>query len=171
MKMKYLLLFFFLLSLKPENLHSSEILPPCLALGGGYSDGRRHSGGLFQIEYLFPKYYFNLFRPEAIFISPRLKSAFLGVGIRAEIRVWKGFLIIPSFIPGLYAKGKKGKDLGSPLEFRSCMEIAYEFPSKCRIGLQAYHISNASLAKRNPGLNSFAATLTIPLTRLTYSPS
>jgi lipid A 3-O-deacylase len=168
--MKYLLLFFLLLSVKPTGLQSSEILPPHLVLAGGYSDGRRYSGGLLQIEYLFANYYLTLLRPEVMLLSPNLKSAFFGVGIRAEIRVGRHFLLMPSFIPGLYTKGE-GKDLGFPLEFRSCMEIAYEFTCKFRLGVQVYHISNASLSTKNPGLNSFAATLAIPLSRPCYSKS
>lgn len=160
--MKYLLLFFLLLSLKPLSLQSSETVTPYLVLGGGFTDAKRYSGGVFQAEYLFLKCYFKLFKPEVIFISPRFESAFLGVGIRAEIRIWQHILLNPSFIPGLYAKGK-GKDLGFPLEFRSCMEAAYEFTNKVRLGVQVFHISNASLSCKNPGFNSLVAILAIPL--------
>jgi hypothetical protein len=160
--MKYLLLILILLTPQLNELWSSEILNPYLGLGGGYTDGKKYHGGIFQIEYLLSKYHFKLVRPEAIFVSPLFKAFFFGMGARAEIRVCKHILFNPSFVPGLYVKGS-WRDLGFPLEFRSCLEFAYEFTNKSRIGLQISHISNGSLSQKNPGLNSFTAILAKPL--------
>ena len=70
----------------------------------------------------------------------------------------------PSFIPGVYCKGS-GKDLGYPLEFRSSLELAYEWCCKARLSGQFYHISNASLSKKNPGANALALIFCIPFKR------
>jgi hypothetical protein len=43
------------------------------------------------------------------------------------------------------------------------MEIAYEFKWKSRVGAQFYHISNASLAHKNPGAESLIFYYAIPL--------
>src|SRR5690606_92479 len=41
--------------------------------------------------------------------------------------------------------------LGQALEFRSGLELAYEMRSGWRVGLALYHLSNAGLARENPG--------------------
>ena len=43
------------------------------------------------------------------------------------------------------------RDLGYELEFRSGIEIGYVFCNKSRLGVHFYHISNASLGRKNPG--------------------
>ena len=50
----------------------------------------------------------------------------------------------PSFTPGLYSKGD-GKDLGHVIEFKTEMQISYEFSSNSEIAVSYNHISNASL--------------------------
>jgi lipid A 3-O-deacylase len=65
-------------------------------------------------------------------------------------RIGERFLITPSFGAGLYHDGG-GKNLGHTIEFRSQLEIGYEFDDKSRIGLAGGHISNAALSDRNPG--------------------
>jgi lipid A 3-O-deacylase len=143
-----------------SKLHSTDFRVPHIVLGGGYFDGGRHSGGLFQLEYRFARYYCNVLRPQIIAIVPQLKSVFLGAGLGFEIKIDK-FLVIPSFSPGLYFKGK-GKDLGFPVEFRSSIEASYEW-NQIRFGIQFYHISNASLSDKNPGANALVAVLSLPL--------
>ncbi len=63
---------------------------------------------------------------------------------------------------GLYAKGG-GKNLHYPLEFRSSIECAYIFDDESRLGLQLSHISNASIARRNPGVESIVVIYSFPL--------
>ena len=60
----------------------------------------------------------------------------------------------PSFTPGLYSKGD-GKDLGHVIEFKTEIQISYEFSSNSEIALSYNHISNASLGDKNPGANSY----------------
>lgn len=138
---------------------------PLLCLGGGYLDaGSHHSGGLAQIEYKFGKYFWHYIRPQASLIVPELRSVFVGVGLAFEIYSTDRLIFSPSFTPGLYYRGK-GKDLGFPIEFRSSLEVAYEFANNIRIGSQFYHISNASLSHKNPGVNALTVFLAIPLCR------
>jgi lipid A 3-O-deacylase len=68
----------------------------------------------------------------------------------------------PSFAPSAYRRGG-GKDLGKVLEFRSGIEIGWRFDQGVRLGIELYHLSNASLGERNPGENSLLVTLAIPL--------
>ena len=67
------------------------------------------------------------------------------------------FFISPSFAPGYYDKGD-GKDLGHNLEFKSQMNLGWNFRDKSKFGLSYSHISNASLGDKNPGANNVAFT-------------
>jgi lipid A 3-O-deacylase len=160
--MKRLLFFLFCL-LHGGALFAFEYRAALLSAGGGYlSAGSRHSGGLFQIEYKWNRVYCQCFRPQAELIMPEFRSLFLGVGCALELYLNRCLLFCPNFSAGLYYCGK-GKDLGFPLEFRSALEFAYEFQHQGRIGLQIWHISNASLGHRNPGANAVAAYLAFPI--------
>ena len=82
------------------------------------------------------------------------KSAFyLYTGVQAEYEL--GFLTItPSFAPGYYNTGD-GKDLGSPLEFKTEVQMSFDISDSTNLGLSYNHISNASLGDKNPGANSY----------------
>jgi lipid A 3-O-deacylase len=56
---------------------------------------------------------------------------------------------------GLY-QGNGDIDLGGPVEFRSSLDISRAFGKRLRIGVELYHISNARLYERNPGINALA---------------
>jgi hypothetical protein len=72
-----------------------------------------------------------------------------------------GFILTPSFAPGLYTKGT-GKDLGHAVEFRSQIEISYQFANQSRLGIALSHMSNAGLGKSNPGEESLVLTYSVP---------
>tara|TARA_B100000686_G_C16774262_1_gene967313 strand:+ start:143 stop:658 length:516 start_codon:yes stop_codon:yes gene_type:complete len=81
-------------------------------------------------------------------------SAFyLYTGAQAEYKF--GLIkITPSFAPGYYNSGD-GKDLGSALEFKSEVQISFDFSDSTELGMSYNHISNASLGDKNPGANSY----------------
>jgi hypothetical protein len=60
----------------------------------------------------------------------------------------------PSFAPGLYSEGD-GKDLGHVLEFKSEVQASFNVSESASFGMSYNHISNASLADKNPGANSY----------------
>ncbi len=70
-------------------------------------------------------------------------------------------VLTPSLGAGLYHRGN-GKDLGSPLQFRSMVELGYEFAGGYRVSLAYSHVSNADVAETNPGANIIGAYLHIP---------
>lgn len=59
--------------------------------------------------------------------------------------------ITPSFGAGLHRDGG-GKQLGSSMEFRSTIEVAYRFENESRLGVAFGHISNGGLTTLNPGV-------------------
>ena len=78
---------------------------------------------------------------------------YLYTGIQAEYEI--GLLkITPSFAPGYYQYGN-GKDLGYPLEFKTEIQMSFDFNDNTNLGMSYNHISNASLGDKNPGANSY----------------
>jgi len=54
-------------------------------------------------------------------------------------------------------------ELGHPIEFKSTLELAYEFENRWRLGLAIYHLSNSRLSSTNPGTETLVATLSVPI--------
>lgn len=71
-------------------------------------------------------------------------------GLYMDWGVAPHWYLTPSFGAGLYSDGD-GKDLGHVIEFRSQIELAYEFDNAHRVSVGFGHISNASLGDDNPG--------------------
>ncbi len=117
---------------------------------------------LAQVEYRsFIKKHTYLRPLTGIMITDKA-SFYLYTGIAGDIFFSKSVVLTPSFAPGLYFQGK-GKDLHFPLEFRSSLEIAYVFSNQGRLGTQFYHMSNASLGHKNPGVEALVFFYAIPL--------
>ncbi|MCK6418153.1 MAG: acyloxyacyl hydrolase [Alphaproteobacteria bacterium] len=86
-----------------------------------------------------------------------------GVEVTSDTSIWAGggilldyefnpqWHVIPNFGVGLYTEGDSNKDLDFPIEFRSQLEVAYEYDNGQRAGVAFGHISNASLGDHNPG--------------------
>ena len=71
-------------------------------------------------------------------------------------------MITPGVAVGGYSQGNS-KDLGSGIEFRDTIEISYRFDSGQRLGAQLTHMSNASIASDNPGVEMVQVVYTHPL--------
>jgi lipid A 3-O-deacylase len=116
-----------------------------------------------QIEYMSGKKLW-VFNPFAGLMGT-LDSAVYGYGgIAYDLKLSDHWVLTPSFAAGIYARGD-GRDLGSPIEFRSAIALNYEFDNGVRAGLQFYHLSNAGLTEQNPGTEVLMATYAIPLGR------
>ena len=89
----------------------------------------------------------------------------LYLGFTFDLPIGQRFAFRPSFAPGYYRRGG-GKDLGYPLEFRSGLEAAWRFARGTRLGVELYHLSNASLGDRNPGENALVLTIAVPMAKL-----
>lgn len=74
-------------------------------------------------------------------------------GLRYDYFLSDTWMVTPALGVVAYEDGA-GQDLGSGLLFRSGLEIAYKPSPYNRIGLGIYHLSNADLAKNNPGSES-----------------
>ena len=88
-------------------------------------------------------------------------SAYVYGGFYYDWILANRFVIMPNVAVGLYRQGK-GKDLGSVIEFRSGVEIAYRFANRSRLGAAYHHMSNAGIDGLNPGTESMVVTYVIP---------
>ena len=119
---------------------------------------------VYQAEYRFNAEIYRkghfLLRPLAEVMATGTGSSYFYGGIAFDF-IFKHFAFTPSFAPGIYFKGG-GKDLYYPLEFRSTFEMAGILSNKGRLGFQFYHISNASLGRKNPGTECLVFFYAIP---------
>ncbi len=86
-------------------------------------------------------------------------------GISLDVFLGNRIVIRPSFAPSYYHRGG-GENLGDSLEFRSAIEFAYRFDDRSRLGVEVYHMSNASLGKINPGEESINMVYSLPTTKI-----
>lgn len=83
-------------------------------------------------------------------------------GINWDIEMLRQQLyVIPNFMVGAYREGD-GKDLGGAIEFRSGLELAYQFKDRTRLGVAFNHISNGGIYDKNPGAETAMVTYSIP---------
>ena len=148
--------------------------PSYISLGVGGTDvlnQEARAAGDFRMEYLsgvsllpFFQNYFKVKPWAGVEVTTR-SSLWTGVGIYIEIPITPHWVLTPSFAPGYYEAGR-GKNLGSPVEFRSTFEGGYQFDNGTRIMAAFGHTSNAGLTKRNPGTEQATIYYEIPLSSL-----
>ncbi len=121
-----------------------------------FSDDKQKAGlvGLqHQNEDLFRNSFLGKLSPITGGFLTENNAAYLYTGVQAEYEL--GILkITPSFAPGYYHDGD-GKDLGSPIEFKSEIQMTLDLSDTMQFGMSYNHISNASLGDKNPGANSY----------------
>ena len=117
----------------------------------------KKSSGLFGIQHsnedLFRDTFLGKLSPITGFMMTADSTSYLYTGVQAEYKIGK-LNLTPSFSPGLYSVGD-GKDLGSPLEFKSEVQLSIDFLSGSRLGYSMSHLSNADLGETNPGADSY----------------
>nr|WP_321511500.1 acyloxyacyl hydrolase [uncultured Celeribacter sp.] len=85
-----------------------------------------------------------------------------GVGGAWNLFESNGFYGEFSVMAGLYDNSGDA-DLGHPLEFRSGLELGYEWDNGVRFGLSVDHRSNANLGEENPGMETVQLRVSMPL--------
>ncbi len=79
------------------------------------------------------------------------KSIWAGGGLLLDLQLTENVYFTPSIGAGLYTSGSSDLDLDGAIQFRSQLEISYQFENKNRFGMAFSHLSNASLNDSNPG--------------------
>lgn len=165
-KFLFLLLFplLFIANAQASTLKDSTFdNPKLLSFSTGIFDIVKHpTHPMVQFEYRSTLNNFKKARPLIGLFVTEQGATYLFGGMGYDIFFGKRVVFMPSFSPGLYYRGK-GKKLWFPLEFRSSAELCYVFKNKSRLGAQFYHISNASLGKKNPGVEALLLTYSLAL--------
>lgn len=146
--------------------------PDYLSFAGGYFNVPKEKWrtGEFALEYKFhirkippPTHYVN-FRPLLGIMTTLRGSFYAYLGLNFDLLFWKHIHFAPGFAAGYYEKGR-GKNLGYPLEFRSGVELGWQFDDASRLGIHFYHLSNAHLGSKNPGEESLVLFYDLPLVK------
>ena len=131
---------------------------------GGYDVNDNETAGQLNIEYRsgWDEWYVKPFGG----VMATTDAAIYGyAGFMLDIYFGRRIVFTPNVAVGLYSDGD-GKDLGSVIEFRSGVELAYRFDSRARLGVAFHHISNASIEDINPGTETLTLVLSLPLDNL-----
>ena len=104
-------------------------------------------------EDLFKDTFLGKISPITGFMMTADSATYLYTGVQAEYEIGK-LNLTPSFSPGYYTTGD-GKDLGSPLEFKTEVQLSLELLPGSKLGYSYNHVSNAGLGDKNPGANSY----------------
>lgn len=126
-------------------------------------DGRQRYG----LEYRFTSFA----GPRGFRLIPSIGAAMANNGarfvysdIRHDFYLNDRWLLIPSFGAGSF-KESEALNLGTDLEFRSGLEVAYQFHNKMRVGVALFHLSNGGISSRNPGTEVLVFSFCIPMTK------
>ena len=115
------------------------------------------SSELFGIQHsnedLFRDTFLGKLSPITGFMMTTDSTSYLYTGVQAKYNIGK-LNLTPSFSPGLYSMGD-GKDLGSPLEFKSELQLSVDLLPGTKLGYSQSHLSNAGLDDKNPGADSY----------------
>lgn len=114
-----------------------------------------------RVEYRFNSAEWPL-KPFTGFMANTDGGRYIYAGLFFEISITDFFSLIPSFAPGFYIRNFS-KDLHSLLEFRSQIEAIIALSKNLKAGFSFNHISNASLGESNPGVESIALTVQLPV--------
>lgn len=158
---RYLLLLF--ICLIPYG-YGAEKKPSLLTFGIGVFEIVRHNRHMtleYRIEYK-PSLEWYTIRPVIGFLLTMKGSTYLYGGLSFDWLIKDRLIFSPNFSAGWYSPGG-GKNLRYPLEFRSGIDVGWCFDGGTRLGFSFFHISNASLGKKNPGEESLELFYSIPL--------
>lgn len=136
--------------------------PGLLAFGAGAFDFlHQYTAPEFRGEYRFAHGFF-VFKPVIGVLGTDKGSFYAYGGLRADLVLAQHYVIMPVATVGYYNRGG-GKDLGSPIEFKTGAEFAYRFDNASRLGIAFDHISNAGLGRHNPGTESLMLVYSLPI--------
>jgi lipid A 3-O-deacylase len=97
-------------------------------------------------------HHFNQY-PTVGFAVNAYQAYWLYGGVRYDFPLNEKWVLTPNWAISDYNEGDS-TDLGSDIEFRTGLELAYKLSTSSRLGVGLSHLSNAGFASRNPGSNS-----------------
>ena len=159
---KILMIFLIFVGLT-KNINADELNPSDshqLNFFSGVFDintSSKKSSELFGVQHsnedLFRDTFLGKLSPITGFMMTTDSTSYFYTGVQAEYKIGK-LNLTPSFSPGIYSMGD-GKDLGSPLEFKSELQLSVDLLPGTKLGYSHSHLSNADLGDKNPGADSY----------------
>ena len=129
---------------------------------GTFNMGHSHSSGGVGLEYRLesrpwkPGEQGRLSLIPTFGITGTSKEAFFAyAGFRTDLDITRRWRLTPGFAVGAYDRNGD-IDLGGPIEFRSSLDVSSALRNGVRVGVTLYHVSNARLYDKNPGINALA---------------
>lgn len=121
-----------------------------------------HQTGELRLEYKASDQWYGIGYQVGLNMSSR-ESTYWFAGFNYDWTIWNGLFVSPNVSIGYYDQGD-GKDLGGPREFRSAIDLGWEFENAHRLSFTLSHISNARLYDKNPGQETIAVVYSLPIT-------
>ena len=139
--------------LKPSDGHQLNFFSGVWDINNDLNKSSELFGIQHSNENLFRDTFLGKLSPISGFMVTADADTYFYTGVQAEYKIGK-LNLIPSFSPGLYSVGD-GKDLGSPLEFKSELQLSLDLLPGTKLGYSQSHLSNADLGDTNPGADSY----------------
>ena len=139
--------------LKPSDSHQFNFFSGVFDINTSSKKSSELFGVQHSNEDLFRDTFLGKFSPITGFMMTADTATYFYTGVQAEYKIGK-LNLTPSFSPGLYSMGD-GKDLGSPLEFKSELQLSVDLRPGTKLGYSQSHLSNAGLDDKNPGADSY----------------
>lgn len=175
----YLLVFAFLfVFITKAEAEDSFRQPDLLSLAVSYSDFDKteshKQAADFRGEYRFGYSFLSL--GDVLQFHPMIGTEFTTwdqlytlSGYDMDVYMGRHMIFTWSEGVGLFYRGQ-ARPMGSVVEFRSMAEVGYRFTNEMRLTLEASHISNAGLTRRNPGAEIAGLYLHIPIQLMQKKP-
>ena len=138
---------------KSSNSHQFNFFSGVWDINNDFNKSSELFGIQHSNEDLFRDTFLGKLSPITGFMMTADADTYFYTGVQAEYKIGK-LNLTPSFSPGLYSVGD-GKDLGSPLEFKSEVQLSLDLLPGTKLGYSQSHISNADIGDKNPGADSY----------------
>ena len=139
--------------LKPSDTHQFNFFSGVFDINTSSKKRSELFGVQHSNEDLFRDTFLGKLSPITGFMMTEDSASYFYTGVQAEYKIGK-LNLTPSFSPGIYSMGD-GKDLGSPLEFKSELQLSVDLLPGTKLGYSHSHLSNADLGDKNPGADSY----------------
>lgn len=117
--------------------------------------------GVYGLEYRHHKFSRWALVPAIGYLNSNSGAQYLYGDIKYTFKLNDHWGLLVSTGMGFF-KDSELLDLGHTIEFKSGIEIFYQFNNRHRLGLSGNHYSNSRLSKTNPGTESLTLGYTIP---------
>lgn len=116
-------------------------------------------------DYIYGGLSWYSFRPRIAVSETVRGDLWAGAGVDFEkywsINKTQAIFVGMSFLPGLYKPGPL--ELGSPIEFRTQIELGLVQKDSWRVSVYVEHRSNAGIGRSNPGIEAIGANFGLDL--------